>query len=276
MTDYWIKLYMEILDDPKMGTLPDRVWRRIVELFLIAGRIQKDGHLPDTRQLAWILRMNPDDLEGDMMQIASTGIAIREVNGWFIPNFEKRQGPAPAAERKAQQRNRQHREQYYGNVTGQSRNVTQNRAETETETESETEQKQKRGAAAVTGYIPPCPEERIYCAVTNHPTIPAGEIDSVIDRIAKIQRAKSLDDNGTVEYLRPFWKEAHKRYPATTKTFWIDWAVVGEIPKATGTAPNGKKGSYHPQFDPQSAREMGWTEEQIAKKLADIAQGKPI
>jgi len=26
---YWIKLYHEILNDPKMGRLPDRLWRRI-------------------------------------------------------------------------------------------------------------------------------------------------------------------------------------------------------------------------------------------------------
>lgn len=31
MADYWLKLYIEILDDPKMATLPDRVWREKVE-----------------------------------------------------------------------------------------------------------------------------------------------------------------------------------------------------------------------------------------------------
>jgi len=27
MADYWIKLYHEIIDDPKMATMPDRLWR---------------------------------------------------------------------------------------------------------------------------------------------------------------------------------------------------------------------------------------------------------
>lgn len=31
MANYWIKLYHEILDDPLMATMPDRLWRRTIE-----------------------------------------------------------------------------------------------------------------------------------------------------------------------------------------------------------------------------------------------------
>ena len=48
MADYWLKLYIEILDDPKMAVLPDRLWRRIIELFLIAKKLHMNGHLPET------------------------------------------------------------------------------------------------------------------------------------------------------------------------------------------------------------------------------------
>jgi hypothetical protein len=47
---FWIKLYLEILDDPKMGRLPDHLWRRAVELFLLAGRAGNDGALPALRE----------------------------------------------------------------------------------------------------------------------------------------------------------------------------------------------------------------------------------
>ena len=59
MPDYWIKLYHEILDDPKMATLPDRLWRKVIEIFLIAGKLSPDksGQLPETNQIAWLLRM---------------------------------------------------------------------------------------------------------------------------------------------------------------------------------------------------------------------------
>jgi hypothetical protein len=147
MADYWLKLYIEILDDPKMATLPDRVWRRIIELFLIAKRQGKEGHLPDTRQLAWVLRMNADELEADMAQIAQTGIVIREVNGWYIPKFAQRQAAVTDAERQRQKREREHTQQYYGDVTNVSRNVTQS-TESETESEAETETEQSAPATA--------------------------------------------------------------------------------------------------------------------------------
>jgi len=125
MTDYWMKLYIEILDDPKMATLPDRIWRRIIEIFLIAKKLGKNGHLPDTRQIAWMLRMSPDELESDMSQITQTGVIMREVNGWYIPKFTKRQAASTEAERKRAQRDRERNSQYIGdNVTKRDASVT--------------------------------------------------------------------------------------------------------------------------------------------------------
>lgn len=142
---YWIKYYHEILDDPKMAVLPDRLWRRVSELFLLAGRLDKNGELPDTNQIAWALRMPTDDLAMDLQQLIPTGIIVRTLTGWFIPNFEKRQGPASDVERKQQERKRKQNNQYYDihdNVTNMSRNVTQNRTEQITDTEqNRTEQK---------------------------------------------------------------------------------------------------------------------------------------
>ncbi len=50
--NYWIKLYHEILRDPKMARLPDRVWRRTIELFLLAGEIGKNGTIRNTDDIA--------------------------------------------------------------------------------------------------------------------------------------------------------------------------------------------------------------------------------
>jgi len=145
MADYWIKMYHEILDDPKMATMPDRLWRRTIEIFLLAGKLSKDksGLLPETSQLAWALRMSSDDLSMDLRQLESAGILERSGDGWLVANFEKRQGASSDAERKRQQREREQRDQYYGNekVTELSRVVTQSTEDriqsqnTETETE---------------------------------------------------------------------------------------------------------------------------------------------
>lgn len=142
MADYWIKLYHEITDDPKMATLPDRLWRRTIELFLLAGKLcaDKSGKLPDTRQLAWLLRMNTDDLQTDLDQLVATGIIQPIPNGWLVVNFQKRQSAATSTERVKQHRERKHERQYYGNETDLKRNVTQINRLTESETETETEQ----------------------------------------------------------------------------------------------------------------------------------------
>jgi hypothetical protein len=149
MADYWMKLYIEILDDPKMATMPDRAWRRTIELFLVAKKLNKDGHLPETRQIAWLLRMSAEELEHDLIQIASTGIIIQEVGGWFIPKFMERQSAISGAERISQFRERQQKQEYYGDVTNEKRKVTQN---TEADnriqnTEAELKNKKKKSAS---------------------------------------------------------------------------------------------------------------------------------
>jgi len=52
----WVKLYLEILDYPKMGRLVNHLWRRAVELFLLAGRGGNDGALLPEEEMAWSKR----------------------------------------------------------------------------------------------------------------------------------------------------------------------------------------------------------------------------
>lgn len=125
MADYWIKLYHDILDDPKMAVLPDNLWRRIIELFLFAGKLYKDGNLPDTKQIAWCLRRNENDLETELQQIVTTGIIVKSETGWFIPKFKLRQDPMTGAERTKKFRETKQHQQYNGDVTELKRNVTQ-------------------------------------------------------------------------------------------------------------------------------------------------------
>jgi hypothetical protein len=111
---YWIKLYEEILDDSKMAVLPDRLWRRVIELFLLAGRYYKDGQLPDTNELCWALRMPMEELDLDIKQIAQTGIIKKNERGWLVVNFKKRQVKMTPAEKMRLYRERLQQDQYYG------------------------------------------------------------------------------------------------------------------------------------------------------------------
>lgn len=126
MSGYWIKLYQEILDDPKMAVLPDRLWRRIVELFLLAGRTGDSGVLPSVTGIAWILRIPVDDVQLDMEQIATTGIIHETENGWVVSQFEKRQSPSSSSERSRKQRESERKKQYYGDATQMQRKCNAN------------------------------------------------------------------------------------------------------------------------------------------------------
>jgi len=115
---YWIKLYHEILDDAKMGRLPDRLWRRAIELFLMAGEEHDGGNLPSLADMAWRLRLDDDVLLNDLQELAQVNIVTQRDDGsWFVTNFAERQGAMGDAERQRRYRERQHRTQYYGNDT---------------------------------------------------------------------------------------------------------------------------------------------------------------
>jgi len=112
---YWIKLYHEILDDPKMGRMSDRLWRRTIEMFLMAGDYDKDGELPAVEDMAWRLRTDNDTLQQDVEQLKRIGIL--SVNGsiHLVTNFAERQSAMSGAERISRFRESKRKEEYYGN-----------------------------------------------------------------------------------------------------------------------------------------------------------------
>jgi hypothetical protein len=87
----WIKLYLEILDDPKMGQLPDWLWRRAIELFLLAGENGNDGLLQPVPDLAWRLRVSAEKLTESLQALSEVGVVHETPQGWLVTNFKKRQ-----------------------------------------------------------------------------------------------------------------------------------------------------------------------------------------
>lgn len=111
---YWIKLYNEILYDPKMCRLDDHLWRRTIELFLLAGETLEDGVLPSLEDCAFKLRCEPEQLETDMVELQRIGI-ISVISGrYLVTHFSERQAANSPAERMRMMRERQKKQQYYG------------------------------------------------------------------------------------------------------------------------------------------------------------------
>ena len=113
---YWIKLYHEILDDPKMGLLPDRLWRRIIELFLMAGELDQEGELPPLCEMAWRLRIPEADLAADLEQIEALCIVHRTDDTWIVTRFADRQARDSDAERQRRYRERKRKTARYGHA----------------------------------------------------------------------------------------------------------------------------------------------------------------
>lgn len=98
--NYWMKLWFDILRDPKMGMLPDRLWRRVIELFLLAGQKGEEGLLPDVAEMAWQLNKSERMILTDLKNIKKTGIIdVTEDGVWFVTNFKKRNQAVSSSKR---------------------------------------------------------------------------------------------------------------------------------------------------------------------------------
>ena len=114
-SSYWIKLYHEMLDDPKMGRLTDRQFRCAINLFLLAGDCELDGILPGLEDIDFRLR-SPEGLEEDLK--ALTDCNILSVNGlgeYFITHWQDRQSAMTNKERQSRFRESKRKDIYYGN-----------------------------------------------------------------------------------------------------------------------------------------------------------------
>lgn len=114
---YWLKLYHEMLDDPKVMTLRPSLRWRFVETLLMAGEMDEEGYLPDLNHYAWRVRDTLELVESELIELADAGLLSREDGRWLVTRFSERQAPVSAAERMRQLRLRKQKDDYYGGET---------------------------------------------------------------------------------------------------------------------------------------------------------------
>ena len=151
---HWIKLYVEMLDDPKVGLLPDAVKWRWTSVLLLAGEMNEDGFLPDVNDMAWRLHTNVETLQGEMRMLAGRGLVElrlyeQDDERWFIPAFATRQAAASGTERARMSRQRaQQNNSHNEHATIVQRNVANSLHKQKQKQNTETEQQQQRAAAS--------------------------------------------------------------------------------------------------------------------------------
>lgn len=99
MKRIWIKLFVELLDDDKIGPLPVWLKWRFVELLLVAAESDNAGILPPVTNLAWRLRTSEDDLVKSLRSLGEIGIVCESGDRWKVTSFEKRQAALTNTER---------------------------------------------------------------------------------------------------------------------------------------------------------------------------------
>jgi len=131
--NHWIKLYVEINDDPKIGLLPVNARWRFISALALAGELDDGGFIPPVNdELAYRLHTEVETLQSEMRMLAGRGLAELRMHPdgeerWFLSHFAERQAPSTNAERQKQWRKRNDRNgdrnetlrKRYANVTQQ-------------------------------------------------------------------------------------------------------------------------------------------------------------
>jgi hypothetical protein len=242
-TKYWVKLYIEILDDPKMGRLPNHLWRRAVELFLLAGRKGNDGALPPVEEMAWTLRLDIDKVLEDLHDLAEVGVVHEAEPGvWFVTHFKDRQ-TSESYDRVKRYRERYSNAQCNEDVAeGSSTSTSLSDSDSDSVSVSEEEE-------GVQGEEKPRPEQRapvemmvnpdvrVYTAVTGGRIPGLTQYRAVMKTVKFLREREKLDDKALACFLAPYWNAwlSRKRgngqpYDPANISWLTEWALNKSIP----------------------------------------------
>jgi hypothetical protein len=244
---YWIKLYTEIVRDPKMGRLSDRQFRLCINLFAIAGEHDRDGALPPVSDIAWLLRDDEEEIAQDLEALAKVNIVERVDDIWIVRKWAERQAKAPSASRESvrtrvtdyrkQKRNEGvttlHDERNEGVTTLKrdgNEDVTSTREEKSRE-DTDTEQKRiDQKAAAPHPRLPPA--AKIY--LDNGGKFPTGKMtDGTLkqDRAIQFIAEHIRDDPTSLELWGRVVAGYCAQWSAKSYTVMInDYYAIGRIP----------------------------------------------
>jgi hypothetical protein len=286
----WIKLYGELLHDPKLSHLPESVKWRYIQLLLLAGECDALGALvkgednePMTAEdIAWILHLRPGRVKADLKLLENARLVSVVCSTCVIPAFEKRQGRTQD-ERRAEWRERKAREKADkpDGITRESRVNLTPRLDIEEDIEKRREDKDIAVATA-----PPAP------AASSPPNKPAktktapkqsdnyrpifGWLNDLcqINAPARIgATAKKIDDTGaTLEACQKFerwwwaidWRaQKNPEQRPTPEQVWQEWPKSVAWDGTIKPSGNGRKKGIDASTDAviEAMNDPRWNEE---------------
>lgn len=246
MTSYsWVKLYHEVLHDPKMGRLTDNLWRRVIEVILLAGETGKDGLLPELDDMAWTLRLSKEQLEADLQQLARAEIVSLTPQGWNVIHFSNRQAPIDVKDRVSAYRNRIQKHDYYAEETTEkqeSNDTVTNRNTEKSKSKSKSKNKSRSDKSENSAAKPPVPPAVIAYKESAY-KYPSKTLYEMID-----QRVGSVPERVS------FWKDVVRAYIAlgwnpNNITGQLEWFDRNQLPHKNGQSNGNGASTGNPMLD---------------------------
>ena len=85
-----IKLYRQIIVNPKIATFTGHLWRRTFEFFVIAGNYKRHGELPPIEEIARVIHATEEDVDSVLKELEQLKITHQnDSQSWFISNVAK-------------------------------------------------------------------------------------------------------------------------------------------------------------------------------------------
>jgi hypothetical protein len=105
----WLRMYTEILDDPKMSKLTDDEYRVFTYLLCMAAEEEREGLIPKSvAEIAWRLRLPTDLIEKTISSLKGLFILKKTVSGVKFINWKKRQFRSDDVTRRVQKHRGKH------------------------------------------------------------------------------------------------------------------------------------------------------------------------
>ena len=152
MAGYWLKLYTEILDDPKYYRLSDDAKLGMYELMLVAKKVGQDGHLPSIDDIVFYTRRSSSWWIPVIDELKSIEFITVSESGDKIRKFEERQRALTDAEKQQRYREELHKKEFsrYQDVTDMSPKVTESKSKS---TEKEIDVDADSGGGLVSTFL---------------------------------------------------------------------------------------------------------------------------
>ncbi|MFP5211944.1 MAG: hypothetical protein ACLGPL_01055 [Acidobacteriota bacterium] len=194
----WLRLYSELIDDPKQAKMSDKTFRIFVLLMCLAREQQKDGKISlDEKDIAWRLRCTERQVKAATKELVALEIISIDFDGLTFLNLGKRQFQSDNVNERVK-RYRSKGVTLHGTL-GETAPEAETEAESETDTEPEGKEEPPGNlpppADAGVGPPAPSPQEVREELLSRYTPEQRGLIDDCFKCLSITRKAGKISDS---------------------------------------------------------------------------------